>query len=87
MPEVRKFEPRIALDGGHTGLDIIEELLTQSRGKLVSGGTLLVEIGYDQGAQVLDLASVYFPEAKRSIKQDLAGLDRILVVQPDDQRV
>jgi release factor glutamine methyltransferase len=87
MPEVRQFEPRLALDGGYTGLDIIEELLAQSRNKLVSDGTLLVEIGYDQGEQVLSLAGKYFPKAKRSIKQDLARLDRVLMVQQDDQQV
>ena len=87
MPEVSQFEPRIALNGGSTGLNVIQALLAQSQEKLVSNGTLLVEIGYDQGERVLNLARLYFPEARLSIKPDLAGLDRILIVQQDGQRV
>jgi release factor glutamine methyltransferase len=87
MPEVSQFEPKIALNGGNTGLDVIQALLAQSREKLVFDGTLLVEIGYDQGERVLNLARMYFPEARRSIKPDLAGLDRILIIQQDGQPV
>lgn len=85
MPEVRQFEPRLALDGGNTGLEVIQELLAQSRNKVVSNGALLVEIGYDQGERVLRLASMYFPGARLSVEPDLAGLDRVLMIQQDDQ--
>ena len=87
MPEVGQFEPKIALNGGNAGLDVIQVLLAQSQEKLVSGGALLVEIGYDQGERVLNLARMYFPQARRAVKPDLAGFDRILIIQQDAQRV
>lgn len=80
-PEVQQFEPRLALDGGPAGLDIIERLLAQAPKKLKPGGALLVEIGFDQGAAVKKLAQSYFPGAEVHIKPDLAGLDRLLVVR------
>jgi hypothetical protein len=41
---------------------------------------LLIEIGFDQGTAVKSLAQVNFSGAQVDIKQDLAGLDRLLVV-------
>ncbi|MBE7551292.1 MAG: peptide chain release factor N(5)-glutamine methyltransferase [Anaerolineales bacterium] len=81
MPEVSKYEPRLALDGGPDGLEVIRRLLSQAREKLARGGSLLVEIGSGQGQVVFQLAHSYFPKADIQIKQDLAGLDRLLVVQ------
>jgi release factor glutamine methyltransferase len=47
-PEVRDFEPRLALDGGPDGFAIIDRLLIEAGSYLVPGGTLLFEIGHDQ---------------------------------------
>ena len=80
-PEVSRYEPRLALDGGENGLQIIEQLLPQAQAKLNPGGTLLVEIGAAQGQAVSRLAQGHFPEAGIQIKRDLAGLDRLLVVE------
>jgi release factor glutamine methyltransferase len=65
-------------------LDIIRELLAQAREKLNPGGCLLVEIGATQGAVVTRLAQKTFAGARVELKQDLAGLDRVLVVQPEN---
>lgn len=81
MPEVRLFEPRLALDGGPSGLEVIERLLAQAATRLQPAGSLLVEIGFDQGQAVHALAKQYFPAATVRIKPDLAGLDRLLVVR------
>ncbi len=80
MPDVVQYEPNLALDGGESGLEIIEQLLIQAAAKLKPGGSLLVEIGYRQGDAVKKLARANFPAATVTIKQDLAGLDRLLVV-------
>jgi ribosomal protein L3 glutamine methyltransferase len=48
-PEFRK-EPRLALDGGKDGLDIIRPLIAQARDRLTDGGLLLIEIGGLRGA-------------------------------------
>jgi len=84
MPEVKHYEPALALDGGKDGLDIIRELLLLAGAKLNPGGCLLVEIGAFQSAAVTALAEKTFSQARVEIKQDLAGLDRLLVVQPQN---
>lgn len=55
MQEVRDFEPRIALDGGEDGLDLIRQLIKQARAHLKPGGTLALEVGHDQSEQVVAL--------------------------------
>ncbi len=79
--EIRCYEPRQALDGGPDGLRVIERLLRQAPPLLRSGAALLLEIGYDQGPPVMALASEVFPETAIEVKQDLASLDRLLVIQ------
>jgi len=79
--EIRCHEPRGALDGGPDGLRVIERLLRQAPAYLRPGASLLLEIGYDQGIAVAILASRAFPRATVVIKMDLAGLDRLVVIQ------
>ena len=79
--EIRCHEPRQALDGGPDGLRVIERLLRQAPPLLRSGAALLLEIGYDQEPPVVALASEVFPEAAIEVKQDLASLDRLVVIQ------
>ncbi|HEX4149931.1 MAG TPA: peptide chain release factor N(5)-glutamine methyltransferase, partial [Pirellulales bacterium] len=44
MVDVRKFEPRVALEAGPSGTEIIERLVVQAAERLLPGGWLLVEI-------------------------------------------
>ena len=53
MPEVSKFEPRIALNGGKQGLEIIKEILAQAPQRLAPKGWLLLEIGKGQAKKLL----------------------------------
>lgn len=55
MPEVREFEPLLALDGGGDGLDAYRALAAQARVLLQPGGWLLLEVGIDQAAAVAEL--------------------------------
>ena len=80
-PEIRDHEPRTGLDGGPDGLRIIERLLVQAPSRLKPGGALFVEIGEGQGEAALSLARACFPQARVEVKQDLSGLDRVLVVR------
>jgi len=50
-----RFEPRRALSSGHDGLDDIRLLAAQAQQYLSAGGLLLVEHGYDQQPQLLDI--------------------------------
>lgn len=76
-PEVRRFEPREALVGGPTGLEIIVELLEQVRMWLAPGGWLVMEIGETQGQRVKRLLEVIGYEDV-TITEDLAGRDRVV---------
>lgn len=80
-PEVSRFEPSLALDGGVDGLSLISRLLTQAQTKLKPQGHLLVEIGAGQGPAVRQLAQRAFPRANFTIKPDLARRNRLLVIQ------
>ncbi len=80
-PEISQYEPRLALDGGEDGLTVIGQLLLQAKDRLRPGGAMLVEIGSTQGHRVVQLARDCFPTAGVSVKKDLAGLDRLLVVR------
>ena len=81
-PEVRAFEPRLALTAGDDGLDLIRRLLKQAKKQLKPNGLLLFEIGAGQGAQAEKLAQTHFPAGAVTIQQDLAGLDRFIGVSP-----
>jgi ribosomal protein L3 glutamine methyltransferase len=45
LPAEFKSEPRMALDGGRDGLDIIRKLLRQARGRLQPHGIVVLEVG------------------------------------------
>ena len=47
-PGVRDYEPRLALDGGPGGLEMVARLIEESVGLLRPGGHLILEIGTDQ---------------------------------------
>ena len=78
-PEVR-WEPVLALDGGRDGLAYIFQLLDQASYVLKRGGVLLLEIGADQGPDVLDRLTSK-PWKNAELYSDLAGLPRIVKAQ------
>ena len=78
MPEVQEYEPILALDGGEDGLDCYRRILEGIGTFLRKDGHLICEIGYDQGDDVATLMR----EAGLvdvQVKQDLAGLDRVVI--------
>jgi release factor glutamine methyltransferase len=75
---VSQYEPRLALDGGPDGLDLIRRLLRDLRLVCEPGALALLEIGADQGAAVLALAEELVKPQQAEILKDYAGLDRIL---------
>ncbi len=74
-PRVRDHEPRLALDGGETGLDFYERYLADAMNLLRSGGKIFFEIGENQGEAVARMMSDYgFADVK--VEKDFAGHDR-----------
>ncbi len=78
MPDVRHFEPRLALDGGPDGLVVVRRLVREAVALLPADGALLVEIGHDQGDRCAELFSAAgFAEV--AVKKDYGGRDRVVV--------
>ena len=46
--DIKKYEPKIALDGGNDGLDVIKKVIYKSKNILKIKGTLALEIGNEQ---------------------------------------
>lgn len=84
MEEVRLHDPRMALDGMEDGLYFYRTITKQAMEYLVPGGWLLYEIGCSQGEDVKKLLeSEGF--SKIQIRQDLCGLDRVVLGQKRTQ--
>lgn len=77
MPEVRDFEPSLALVAGADGLDCYRALAPAAWSQLSVGGWLLVEVGADQAKVVSELfAAAGFCEC--FTVRDLAGIERVV---------
>ena len=77
MPEVRDYEPRLALDGESDGLKFYQMICSQAGQYLREGGCLMLEIGADQGEAVYRLMKDQgFGQVE--VRKDLAGLDRLV---------
>ena len=76
-PEVQ-HEPRMALDGGEDGLDLIRRLVAAAPAVLGPGGWLLLEIGAGQGAAVVEEME-RAGAVETALCPDLAGVLRVAV--------
>ncbi|HEX3049079.1 MAG TPA: peptide chain release factor N(5)-glutamine methyltransferase [Aggregatilineaceae bacterium] len=77
---VALYEPRLALDGGADGLDVIRRLIEQAPRVLAADGLMVLEIGAGQGERVRELAAAVFPAARVRVIHDYAGHDRVVTV-------
>ncbi len=79
-PEVSRFEPRLALDGGADGLDVYRRLIPAAAERVRRG--VMVEVGHDQAARVAEL----FRRAglvKVTTRADLSGIARVVAGHVD----
>ncbi len=80
MPEVARFEPREALDGGPDGLAAYHKIAAAAATLIAPGGHLLVEAGEGQAIEI----SKILGEAGLAVGapwKDLAGIDRVVPAQ------
>ncbi len=87
-PNVARYEPNIALDGGQKGLSIYRELLSQIKTRILQPGIIALEIGSEQALDVANLSRHFFPGVKIELHRDYAGLDRVLILElgePDEE--
>jgi release factor glutamine methyltransferase len=76
--EVRDYEPRIALSGGFDGLEFYRKIATPALDHLKTDGSLIVEIGYNQYAEVTEiLRDAGFERIDG--RKDLAGIVRVVI--------
>lgn len=71
-------EPETALFGGQDGREDIDRLLSCVHRLLIPGGTLLMEIGHDQGDYVAKRAMELGHYRQVTVREDYAGLPRLL---------
>lgn len=77
---VLNYEPHQALFAEHAGLAIYEQLAQQVASHLTPHGRLYLEFGYHQGAAIQQLFTKALPTAHVTLRQDMAGHDRMLRV-------
>ncbi len=75
--EVKDFEPRLALDGGADGLEIYRKIASEAPKYLTRGGTVIMEVGEGQAAEVVKL---FKGNAYSMIIKDFNGVDRYVKV-------
>jgi release factor glutamine methyltransferase len=81
QPEVRLFEPALALDGGTDGLDFYRRIAGGVAGRLNHPGFVALEVGMGQAEVVAKMMSQALPESEIIIKKDLAGINRVVLVK------
>ena len=83
MPEVRDFEPILALDGGPDGLELIRTIFVQAVKCLRPGGILAFEHGHGQRQSILALAKGFGAFSLIDAADDLCGCERYVIIKAE----
>jgi release factor glutamine methyltransferase len=78
-PDVRDFDPRLALDGGRDGLAAYRAIAADAARVLAPGGWLALEIGSDQAESVTALLTQHGLAVPYPPRPDLAGRPRVVI--------
>lgn len=81
QPEVRDFEPEIALVSGPEGTEVAERILRETPRFLRSGGTLIMEFGMGQAGALQAIAADTGAYGTTEVLRDLAGIDRVIITK------
>ena len=79
-PEVREFDPRLALDGGADGLDCYRMLAAEASRWLKPGCWMLMEFGDGQAAALTELFAAH-GWLVEGVEKDLSGRERVLMLR------
>jgi release factor glutamine methyltransferase len=77
MPDVRDHEPRLALDGGADGLDLVRRIVTDAPEHLDRGGLLAIEIGAGEAPATVALFEARGLHDVR-VHLDIARIERVV---------
>jgi release factor glutamine methyltransferase len=86
LPTATTFEPPLALDGGPDGLAVIRRLLDLLPVVLASDGVALLEIGGDQGQDIVAAVGAHLPGWSCTVETDLGGLPRVARIRRGEAR-
>ena len=80
-PEIRKYEPLRALDGGKDGLDCFKDILKKAYKYLVPKGVILLETGFDQKKELINIVNQYSQYKSVEFIKDFAGHNRVALIK------
>ena len=81
QPEVREYEPDIALQAGEDGLRDIRQIVDVAAERLKPGGTLFMEIGHQQAEAIAELVREFPSLTLARISNDLQRIPRVAVIE------
>ena len=81
QPEVRMFEPRLALAGGMDGLEFHHQLLESAMEFLAPGGLLVLEVGQGQAGPLSEIAVAHGGYVQDGLVRDAAGIERVVCLR------
>jgi release factor glutamine methyltransferase len=81
QPEVRDYEPEIALVAGPKGTEVAVRVISDAPPYLKQNGALIMEMGLGQSGQLVRAVQATNAYGKPDIVKDLAGIGRVIVVK------
>ena len=82
--EIINYEPMIALESGPDGLNSLNFIVNNAHQLLTLGGTLILEIGFDQSEKILDKAKLTKKYINIECIKDYSGNNRVLILEKRD---
>lgn len=80
-PDLLKYEPHLALDGGRAGIEIYKIFLSELSNYLEQKARVYLEIGYEQGKLIKNIVQKFIPKTKVTIVKDYSNIDRIVIIE------
>ncbi|MEK7777475.1 MAG: peptide chain release factor N(5)-glutamine methyltransferase [Chloroflexota bacterium] len=80
-PEISRFEPVEALDGGPDGLDLVRRLLRHGPHHIRADGAILLELDPEEMEAASNVAREVCPGSRLQRMNDLCGRERVLIIQ------
>jgi release factor glutamine methyltransferase len=77
-PEIRKWEPLAALDGGVDGLEFYRRIIRKAPRHLAEGGRMLLEVGSDMAEAIVNIFARAGCYGTATVHRDYSGRDRVV---------
>lgn len=81
QPEVRDYEPKIALIAGPEGVEIQQRIIETAPEFLKKDGALIMEMGMGQAEELKRRVAETGAYSTQEILKDLAGIDRVIAAR------